>query len=86
MPDQTSFRLPAPLARALARAARARGVPKSQLVREALERYLTEEPSAGPAATVQERSAAYIGAVRLNPRAIAADPTARMIRRRNWRE
>jgi len=85
MADQTSFRLPTPLARALDRAARARGVPKSQLVREALERYLADEAAPLPA-TVKERSAPYIGAVRLDARAMAADPTARMIRQRNWRE
>ena len=86
MADQTSFRLPTPLARALARVARARGVPKSQLVREALERYLAEEePERSPAA-VTARSAPYIGAVRLDARALAHDPTTRMIRQRNWRE
>ena len=86
MADQTSFRLPTPLARALARVARARGVPKSQLVREALERYLAEEePERSPAA-VKERSAPYIGSVRLDAGALAHDPTARMIRQRNWRE
>ena len=86
MSDQTSFRLSGPLARALARAARARGVPKSQLVREALEQYLADEMPAHARATVQERSAPYVGAVRLDARAITADPSARMIRRRNWRE
>jgi predicted DNA-binding protein len=86
MPDQTSFRLPTPLARALARQARERGVPKSQLVREALELYLaTQEPASTPA-SVKERSARYVGSVRLDTRAVAADPTARMIRQRNWRE
>ena len=88
MADQTSFRLPTPLARALSRAARARGVPKSQLVREALELYLAnDEPVAARSpASVKERSAPYIGAVRLDAGALAADPDARMIRQRNWRE
>jgi len=86
MADQTSFRLPTPLARALARAARARGVPKSQLVREALEQYLAQQEPAQSPATVRERSATYIGSVRLDAEALAADPTARMIRQRNWRE
>jgi predicted DNA-binding protein len=88
MADQTSFRLPTPLARALSRAARARGVPKSQLVREALELYLAnDEPAAARApASAKERSAPYIGAVRLDAGALAADPAARMIRQRNWRE
>jgi hypothetical protein len=86
MSDQTSFRLPTPLARALTRAARERGVPKSQLVREALERYLIDERPARALASVKERSAAYIGSVRLNAKALSADPTSRMIRQRNWRE
>jgi hypothetical protein len=42
-----TLRLPADVARALARWARSRGVPKSQLVREAVARYLA--PSATPA-------------------------------------
>ena len=86
MANQASFRLPTSLARALTRAARERGVPKSQLVREALERYLTDEGSAQPRASVQERSAPYIGSVRLDARALSADPAAAMIRQRNWRE
>lgn len=45
MEDQVTFRLPRAVARVLARRARERGVPKSQLVREALETYL-----AGPVA------------------------------------
>lgn len=40
-----TLRLPAALARALARSARARGVPKSHLAREAVARYLAP---AGP--------------------------------------
>ena len=86
MSDQTSFRLPTPLARALARLARARGVPKSQLVREALERYLAESDPVPTAGAVRERSAPYIGAVRLDARALAADESTRLIRQRNWRE
>ena len=41
-----TLRLPAELARALARWARARHVPKSQVVREAVARYLSPPPSA----------------------------------------
>ncbi len=39
-----TLRLPAALARALARRARERGVPKSQLAREAVTRYLEPDP------------------------------------------
>jgi hypothetical protein len=52
-----TLRLPAALARLLARSARARGVPKSQLAREAVGRYLnptgTETPI-GPGLTATE--------------------------------
>jgi predicted DNA-binding protein len=41
---QVTFRLPRRLARALARRARERGVPKSHLVREVLEAYLLPPP------------------------------------------
>lgn len=86
MSDQTTFRLPPELGRALARFARDRGVPKSQVVREALERYLAA-PDAPPAAlTVRERSAPYIGAVRLDAADGRPDPVAVRIREHNWRD
>ncbi len=44
-----TLRLPARLARALARWARARGVPKSQVAREAVARYLEPGLPADPA-------------------------------------
>ena len=84
MSAQTSLRLPAALARALERRARERGVPKSQLVREALELYLAAAPALTPD-RVRERSAPYLGALALDPRRIAADPGARLIREHNWR-
>jgi predicted transcriptional regulator len=40
MKSYLTLRLPATLARSLARLARARGVPKSQVVREAVSQYL----------------------------------------------
>lgn len=45
--DYLSFRLPAELARALARKARAGGMPKSAVVREAVVRYLAPAPPEG---------------------------------------
>lgn len=52
--DHLTLRLPADLARALARAARTRGLPRSQVVREALAGFLhppaTEVASARPVA------------------------------------
>lgn len=43
-----SLRLPAELARALARLAKARRVPKSQIAREAVARYVAPSPSTSP--------------------------------------
>ncbi len=84
MATQTTFRLSASLARALARQARERGVPKSQLVREALEQYLAEgaPPAAG---LVRERTLPYIGSLQLDVSRISSEPGARLIRDRNWR-
>jgi predicted DNA-binding protein len=84
MGDQTSFRLTPALARALARRARERGVPKSQLVREALELYLAGgEPL--PADRVRERTVSYVGALELDQRRVRRDATASLIREHNWR-
>lgn len=84
METQTTFRLPTPLAQALARLARERGVPKSQLVREALEQYLAQGEPLTPN-QVRERTSPYIGALRLDAAKIRSDPGARLIRERNWR-
>ncbi len=51
MEEHLSLRLPAELARALKRWARARQLPKSALVREAVERYFA--PAAPPGTTVR---------------------------------
>lgn len=84
MDTQTTIRLPRRLADALDRLARERGVPKSQLIREALDRYLAEP--VGPAPDrVRERSAPYLGALALDHGRSDADPEARLIRSRNWR-
>jgi hypothetical protein len=85
MSDQTTLRLPEDLARRLDKRARSLGVPKSQVVREALAQYLAEPMDTRPPMTVRERSAPYIGALRLDQRKIKADPAARLIRERNWR-
>lgn len=86
MHEQTSFRLPVALAQALDRRARETGVPKSQLVREALERYLGAAEPPGPD-QVRERSAPYLGALELDPAPGHAGPDAiaGLIRERNWR-
>ena len=84
MPDQTSFRLPRDLLRALNRAARERGVPKSQLVREALQAYLIG-PSA-PAGEAWERVSHLVGSLSLDRTALEWDQIAQQIRSHNWRE
>jgi hypothetical protein len=73
--------------RELGQLATQRGVPKSQLVREALEHYLAgPTPSRdSPALTVQDRSAPYIGSVDLTGPG-DAESIADRVRRRNWRD
>ena len=85
MDDQLTFRIPKELAQALIRSARMRGVPKSQLVREALREYLAVEPQPKPG-EIWRRIAKYKGIVALDHAAIDADPIARQIRDHNWRE
>lgn len=85
MGEQTTFRLPLALSRTLTRVAKERGVPKSHIVREALERYFYSEPHHG-GLSVRERSAPYIGSLRLQQPAGAADELGALIRARNWRE
>ena len=85
--DQTSFRLPREMLRELGRVAKERGVPKSQLVREALEMYLNK-PAPGesrPGLSLQDRSAPYIGSINLSGPG-DAEAIADRVRRRNWRE
>ena len=86
MDEQTTFRLPRELSRTLSKVAKERGVPKSHLVREALERYLYPEPTASGTRTVRERSAPFIGSVRLEQPASDADDLAGLIRAHNWRD
>ena len=58
MAGQTSFRLPQNMLRALNKLARQRGVPKSQVVREAIEQYLAGSPTNQTTAmSVRKRSA-----------------------------
>ena len=87
MASQTSFRLPPELLRALGRLARQRGVPKSQVVREALEQYLATATAdhAPQPISVRERSAPYIGSISLRD-PLPADEIAIQIRRHNWRD
>lgn len=86
MAEQTSFRLPAEMLREVERVARERGIPKSQLVREALERYLTKPaPGESGVLSVQDRTAPFIGSINLSGPG-DAEAIADRVRRRNWRE
>lgn len=85
MDDQVTFRIPAELARALARQARERRVPKSQLVREALRGYLEGSAiaaDADPRAALER----FRAVAPLDRAAIEADALTRQIRKHNWRK
>lgn len=84
MQNQTSFRLPQEMLRELERLAKQRGVPRSQLVREALETYLASPATESPVLTVRDRSAPYIGSIDLTGPG-DAESVADRVRRRNWR-
>jgi predicted DNA-binding protein len=84
MDDQVTFRIPQELARALARQARERRVPKSQLVREALRGYLEAAAPVSPdARAALDRFRAIAP---LDRAAIEGDALARQIRKHNWRK
>lgn len=83
--DQLTLRLPRSLARALARRARERGIPKSQLVREALQTYLAGSPTSDPA-DAWRRVAPLVGALELDGAAIERDGIAAQMRAHNWRD
>jgi hypothetical protein len=84
MDEQTSFRLPREMLHELGRLAEERGVPKSLLVREALERYLVSPARESPVLTIRDRSAPFIGSVDLTGPG-DAESVADRVRRRNWR-
>lgn len=83
--SQLTLRLPRDLQRALARRARERGVPKSQVVREALQAYLAAPPETEPG-SAWTRVASMVGGLALDPGALAADPITAQLRAHNWRE
>ena len=83
--SQLTLRLPRDLERALSRRARERGVPKSQLVREALQAYLAAPAETEPG-SAWARVASLVGGMALDADAIAADPITAQLRAHNWRE
>ena len=82
--DQLTLRLPHQLLHDIDRRARALGVPKAQVVREALAAYLAAPPEPDPSAAVQAVSA-LIGSLALDPESIERDAIAERVRRHNWR-
>jgi hypothetical protein len=82
--DQITLRLPRALARALADRARQRAVPKSLLVREALEAYLAAPTALHGAGW--ERVGEMVGSLALDPAAIERDALAQQLRAHNWRD
>ena len=92
MDDQLTLRIPAALARGPTRRARERGVPKSQLVREALRGYLAAGAAESPDSSSTESSAEpreiierFRGSAPLDRAALESDALARQIRAHNWR-
>jgi metal-responsive CopG/Arc/MetJ family transcriptional regulator len=82
---QITLRIPKELARVLSRKAKARGVPKSQLVREAVQKYVAE-PEQESDEAFWARARPFIGSVHGDHEAMMADPLARQIYEHNWRE
>ena len=85
MDAQITLRLPRELARNLARLAKARGVKKSHLVREAVVEYLgrSEEETTEQ---LWARLQPFVGSVKGDREAMMADPIARQIYEHNFRE
>jgi metal-responsive CopG/Arc/MetJ family transcriptional regulator len=82
--EQITLRLPTQLARQVTRRARERGIPTSQIVREALEAYFATAST--DVASAWERVQAMIGSVALDHAAIERDGLASQVRANNWRE
>lgn len=83
--DQLTLRIPRELAQRLRQQARERGVPSSQLVREALQSYLGTSMAEDPA-TTWRRLEPLIGSLTIDSAAVERDALAAQLRRHNWRE
>lgn len=83
--DQVTLRIPRELAEQLRQQARERGVPSSQIVREALQSYLGGSMPEDPT-TTWSRIAPLIGSLSIDPEDVERDALAAQIRRHNWRE
>ncbi|MDA1081931.1 MAG: ribbon-helix-helix protein, CopG family [Gemmatimonadetes bacterium] len=94
--------MPAELAKRLTARAKASGVKRSQVVREALQAWLDAAPASetvsetvlerastqrsAPVVGVRERIGSYIGAVSLDRASAERDALAKRLRAHNWRE
>jgi metal-responsive CopG/Arc/MetJ family transcriptional regulator len=85
MESQLTLRLPRDLARELARAAKARGLKKSQVVREAVAEYLARRQEETPEQR-WERVKHFVGSVELDYEKLMADPIARQMYEHNFRD
>lgn len=85
MDNQITLRLPTELTRRLNRQARARGVKKSQIVREAVLRYLDQAEGESPD-DLWNRVQPLIGSLAGATRALKRDPLAWQIYQHNVRE
>ena len=85
MDAQLTIRLPKDLARKLARQAKARGVKKSLLVREAVAGYLAQAEQETPE-QLWERLKPFVGSVKGDPVAMMEDSWAREIFEHNFRD
>jgi metal-responsive CopG/Arc/MetJ family transcriptional regulator len=84
MNDQLTIRLPGKLLRELARRAKEQGVPKSQVVRDALAAYVVG-PRGEPAESGWRRVRGLAGSIELDHATVEADDIASRIREHNWR-
>ena len=85
MDAQITLRLPKQLSRSLDRLAKAKGVPRSQLVREAVARYVAE-PEELSDEEWWERVKPFMGSIPLDREAMMADPIARQMYEHNFRK
>lgn len=85
MESQLTLRLPRELARELARAAKSRGLKKSQVVREAVAEYLARQQRE-TSEQIWERVKHFAGSVPMDYDAMMADPMARQIYEHNFRD
>ena len=82
--EQLTLRLPHELLRDIDRRARVLGVPKAQVVREALAAYLAAPAEPDPVASMRVVSE-LVGSLALDPDAIERDAITARVRRHNWR-